>query len=63
MSYTEFGVDTAISGAAIITSYVAITVAGVSVAPFVAGGALIYFGSKAIYEYSSGKTWYTKPTR
>jgi hypothetical protein len=56
-------VDTAIGGAAILTSYNTITVAGVSVAPFVAGGTLIYFEGKAIYEYSSGKTLFTKPNK
>ncbi len=61
MSGLEFGVDTAIAGAAIVTSFVAVSVAGVAIAPFVAGGALIYFGGKAVYEYSSGKTLFTKP--
>ncbi len=53
MSWTEFGVDTLIGGAAILTTGV--------VAPYVATGALIYFGGKAIYEYSSGNTLFTKP--
>ena len=26
-------------------------------------GGLVYFGSKAIYEYSSGNTLFTKPTK
>lgn len=53
MSGLEFGVDTTIALAAICVSGPA--------APFVAAGALVYFGGKAIYEYSSGKTMFTKP--
>ena len=63
MSGLEFGVDTAITGAAVLTSFVAISIGGVALAPFVAGGALIYFGGKAIFEYSSGQTLFTKPTK
>ncbi len=53
MSGLEYGVDTSIALAAICVSGPA--------APFVATGALIYFGGKAIYEYSSGNTLFTKP--
>ena len=53
----ELGVDTLISGAAIVTSIFAAPV----VATGFAVGALVYFGGKAIYEYSSGTTMFTKP--
>lgn len=55
--FLEYGVDTAIAGAAIASSIFAEPV----VAPGFAVGALVYFGGKAIYEYSSGRTLYTKP--
>ncbi len=47
MSYTEFGVDTGIA-------LVGMTGWGAPVA-------LVYFGGKTIYEYSTGNTLFTKP--
>ena len=47
MSYTEFGVDTGMA-------LVGMTGWGAPIA-------LVYFGGKAIYEYSSGNTLFTKP--
>lgn len=57
ISGLEFGVDTFVAGAAIVTSIVAAP----AVATGFAVGALVYFGGKAIYEYSTGTTLYIKP--
>ena len=48
MSYTEFGVDTIFALAPMIC-------------PALAPVSLGYFAGKAIYEYSSGNTLFTKP--
>ena len=48
MSYTEFGVDTVFALAPMIC-------------PALAPVSLGYFAGKAIYEYSSGNTMFTKP--
>ena len=58
MSGLEFGVDTAIAGAAIATS---LMVVAAPIAPFVAAGSLMYFGGKALYELYTGQTLFTKP--
>jgi hypothetical protein len=57
ISGLEFTVDTLFSGAAIATSIFAAPAVGTVFAL----GALTYFGGKAIYEYSSGKTLFEKP--
>ncbi|WP_313349319.1 RHS repeat-associated core domain-containing protein [Empedobacter sp.] len=50
ISGTEFTVDMIMSGVGFL-------------GPFGAGASLIYFGGKAIYEYSSGKDLFEKPTQ
>ena len=72
MTGLEFGLDTAVAGTAIGASLLTtsaaavmvgagVTAAATVVAPFVAVAAIVYFGGKAIYEYKTNTTLFTKP--